>query len=48
MEESGMSPYPSKQESLDAIVKGAFDWLFYNELKDITYLCVFNIEEERD
>ncbi|KAK1347104.1 hypothetical protein POM88_001587 [Heracleum sosnowskyi] len=44
----GYLPYPSNQESLDVIVKGAFHWLFYNEMEDFTSLYAFKIEEERD
>lgn len=41
----GYLPYPSNQEFLGAIVKVAFHWLFYNEMKDFTYIYAFN---ERD
>ncbi|KAL1826950.1 hypothetical protein ACET3Z_005362 [Daucus carota] len=44
----GYLPYPSNQESLGVIVKGAFHWLFYNEMKSFTSLYAFNIVDERN
>ncbi|KAL1815175.1 hypothetical protein ACET3Z_017749 [Daucus carota] len=44
----GYLPYPSYQESLGDTMKGAFHWLFYNEMKNFTSLYAFNIEDERD
>ncbi|XP_017256481.1 F-box protein At3g07870 [Daucus carota subsp. sativus] len=44
----GYLPYPSNQESLGGTVKGAFHWLFYNEMKDFTSLYAFNIEDEQN
>ncbi|KAL8105826.1 hypothetical protein AgCh_029574 [Apium graveolens] len=43
----GYLPYPSNEESLAAIVEGAFHWLFYNEMIHVTSVYAFNIEEER-
>ncbi|WOH00052.1 hypothetical protein DCAR_0519408 [Daucus carota subsp. sativus] len=44
----GYLPYPSNQGSLGDTVKGAFHWLFYNEMKNFTSLYAFNIEDERN
>ncbi|KAL1806939.1 hypothetical protein ACET3Z_030007 [Daucus carota] len=44
----GYLPYPSNEESLGGIVKGAFHWLFYNEMKTSTSLYAFNIVDERN